>query len=157
MADAISEISEADAIRIWRNKKTPVVFVPEESGDIVVRIPYAGLDRDDRTWLLGSGRKINWAAKWRAWQLPRGRFNEIVSLIVREYGRLYLIQAYRPLQKCAPACWDARGPLCVCSCLGANHGSGQELEHVVSEIYAFERGERKLACRLLEKKGMEYD
>jgi hypothetical protein len=90
--------------------------------------------------------------------LRPGRFHEPdskrwIRLCLGVYGQTYVIQRDRPLQKCAPACWNAVGYDCECSCLGENHGSETPLAHVVSDTFAFQRGGRKLALRLLTRKG----
>jgi hypothetical protein len=144
------EMSRPEAIAIWRNGRVPVVFKPDKSAPILVRVPFTSSNRE---WLLGSGRLISWLEKYSAWELPVSRFAAIVGLALARYGSVYLIQAFRRLQKCAPACWNAKGPDCECSCMGENHASGHTLEYEVSDTFAFEWGERKLACRLLTRKG----
>jgi hypothetical protein len=142
-------ISSDYGARVWHNGRVPVVFKrPRQS--LLVRVPY---QKNNRDWLLANGRSIEWKAQFKAWAVPRSRFEEVVRLCLGVYGQTYVIQAYRPLEKCAPACCNAVGYDCECSCLGKNHGSERELSHVVSETFAFERGERKLALRLLTQKG----
>jgi hypothetical protein len=144
-----SEITSRDAAQIWRNNLIPVIYKPTGAGSLLVRVPYAD---DNRDWLLGEGRQIRWLGQFRAWEIPRSRFEDMVARMLWRYAKTYVIQAFRHLEKCAPACWNAMGYDCECSCLGANHGSGQALTHVVSETFAFDWGERRLACRLLERK-----
>lgn len=138
----------SDAIRIWRNKYIPVVYKPQGKDPLLVRVPYAPNNRD---WLLSNGRSIAWIAQFKAWEIPRSRFNEVVELCLDRWLQVYIIEAYRELEKCAPACWNATGYDCECSCMGANHGSGQPLDHVVSDTFAFEWKERQLACRLVQR------
>lgn len=149
------EIDRADAIGVWRNNKVPVVFKPTAPRDVMVHLPIIRSSAEwfnYRDWLLGRGRKIRWLQRYGAFELPRGRFDEVVGLVLAFYGSVYIIQESRPLEKCAPACWNAKGYDCECSCLGSNHGSGRDLEHVISETCAFEWGERRLSCRLLKRK-----
>lgn len=104
---------------------------------------------DNREYLTGYGRRITRQPQYRAWEIPVSRFNDIVHRMLERYGRVYLIQLHRDLEKCAPACWNALGFDCECSCMGENHGSGRELTHIVSDTFAFEWGGRKLSCRLI--------
>jgi hypothetical protein len=138
-----------EGLRVWRNGAIPVVYQPGGRRPLLVRLPYREGNRD---WLLANGRSIAWRARWKAWEVPRSRFDEIIGLALERFESCWVIQEYRPLEKCAPACWNAMGYECQCSCLGANHGSGRQLEHVVDETFAFEWGERKLSCRLLGRR-----
>lgn len=147
----MEQMSRPEAVAIWRNGRVPVIFKPDKSEPILVRIPFT---TDNREWLLGSGRRIQWLNDYKAWELPVSRFSELVRLALARYGSVYLIQAFRRLQKCAPACWKAEGPDCECSCMGENHGTGRALEYEVSDTFAFEWGKRQLACRLLKRRSM---
>jgi len=145
----LQEISAPEAVRIWRNGQIPVVYKQPGRVPLLARVPYR---TDNAAWLRGRGRKIQWNDRFRAWEIPRTRFNDVVARLLARYQQVYVIQSYRPLEKCAPACWEAKGYDCECSCLGENHGSGHALEHIVSETFAFEWGARKLACRLVSAK-----
>jgi hypothetical protein len=144
-------LSKTDAARVWRNGLIPVIYEADDHGRIMVRAPYSG---DTRQWLKGTGRIIEWLGRYRAWELPASRFDDVVQLSLERYGKVYIIQPYRPFQKCAPACWNAKGSRCQCSCLGKNH-QGNALDHVVSETFAFQWDDRQLACRLLTKRTRE--
>ena len=78
-------------------------------------------------------------------------YDWLARRLLYKYSAVYLIQLYREQQKCAPACWNAEGLHCECSCMGENHGSGHPGERwrEVSETFAFEWGPTKYACRLL--------
>jgi hypothetical protein len=142
-------INHDEITGVWRNGRVPVVYKPDGTEPLIVRIPFRN---DNRDWLLGRGRSITWVAQFHAWALPRGRFNDIIERALQRYESCYVIQEFRPLQKCCAACWDAKNFDCECSCLGANHGSGAALEYVVDEVVAFEWSGRQLSCRLLTRK-----
>lgn len=155
---ATEEIPPAEAIRIWRNGRIPVVYRPGGQEYLLVRLPLfqrvrhpdGSIHPQNIIWLRGERkRRIDWNRQFRAWEIVPSRFNDVVDRCLNRYGSTYVIQQYRPLEKCAPACWNAEGYHCECSCLGANHGSGIALKHVVSETFAFEWGNRQLAVRLL--------
>lgn len=110
---------------IWGNKVIPVVYRRSGKNDIWVRLPFS---KDNRSFLGGGTRKQEpvWNAEKKVWSLPRSRFNDVVDLILRRHGKAYIIQPYVDTEKCAPACRNATGHECQCSCLGANHGSGND-------------------------------
>ena len=150
----MEQMSRPEAVAIWRNGRVPVIYKPEDRGRLIVRVPFADSPRKFEEAMSFSSARIGWVEQFRAWTMPRGRFAEIVRYALARHGSVYLIQAFRRLQKCAPMCWRAKGPDCECSCMGANHGSGHALEYEVSETFAFEWGERQLACRLLKRRSM---
>ena len=133
---------------MWRNGRIPVVYKPPGKRPLLVRCPYA---KGNAYWLRGptTNHRVRWDEQHVAWEVPRSRFDNIVRLCLDRYGEVYVIQTFRPLETCAPACWDAKGHDCECSCMGANHGSGRSLAHVVSGTFAFEWGRSELACRHL--------
>ena len=117
-----------------------------------VKLPFAV---DNRGWLR-QGRRTNpdWIApKDRQpgyWQTPKSWFNDFVDRALLRYGRVYIIQPYRPKEICAPACQNARGHECQCSCMGEHHGTGSDGSWFeVSDAFAFRHGTREFACRLL--------
>ncbi|MEP1497973.1 MAG: hypothetical protein ABJK50_20985, partial [Pseudophaeobacter sp.] len=61
-----------------------------------------------------------------------------------------IIQPYREQEICARACQEALGHECQCSCMGANHGAGNDGSWFeVSDTFSTRWGDRELACRLL--------
>ncbi|MDN3588459.1 hypothetical protein QWY86_17380 [Pedobacter aquatilis] len=119
---------------------------------LLMRLPYK---EGNRSWLKHYGR-INpqWIVTKKHWELPQAWFNDLVSRSLTRFGKLYIIQPYREQEKCAPACWNAQGHECQCSCMGANHGSQSEGNgwFVVSDTFATRWNSIELACRLLVKK-----
>lgn len=152
-ADKISESFHREcagnsrtAADIWRNGRIPVIYHRGRGSTLLVRVPYR---EGNREYLKGSARSIHWIEEFRAWEVARSRFDYVVARALARWGAAYIIQAFRPMKKCAPACWDAIGHDCECSCMGKNHGSRLALQHVVSETFAFEWGPKRLACRLI--------
>ena len=125
---------DPNAAGIWLNGRIPVLYKPAWPDRLLVRLPSAPLFHDTRLYLRGrNGRLASWLARYGAWELPRSRFDELARLLLARYRKLYIIQIWREMQKCAPACWEAQGMDCECSCMGRNHGSGQALNHVIGE------------------------
>ena len=60
------------------------------------------------------------------WELPKSWFNDFVDRALQRYGKVYIIQPYREQEICARACQEALGHECQCSCMGANHGVGND-------------------------------
>jgi hypothetical protein len=142
---------EEAALRIWQQKTTPVVYRQGRGAPLLVKLPYA---QDNREWLRGDKlRKPQWIDKFRCWEVPSTWFDEITRRLVQKYGRAYVIQAFARLEKCAPACWNAKGFQCGCSCMGQNHGSQVAGNWwIISETCAISWQGRELSCKLVIKK-----
>lgn len=136
---------------VWRQNAIPVVFRKGTGHPLLIRLPYS---KGNRAWLKQSRRnEPNWIAEKKHWEVPKAWFNDIVKEALLKWGKLYIIQPYIEQEKCAPACWNALGHECQCSCMGANHGS--QSGHgwfVVSDTFATRWNTRELACRLLTTK-----
>ena len=137
--------------RIW-NQTTIPVLVRSRDDKLKVRLPplpYAG------TWLRsGRGRIPKWNTTQRHWTIPKAWFNSVVAQCLATFGRVYIVQPYRAYEKCAPACWNAMGDECECSCMGEHHGSQGPNGRwkVVSDTFAIKWGEESVACRLVTSK-----
>jgi len=120
-----------------------------------VKLPW---NPDNRDWLRGDRqRRPKWDPQRRCWEIPRTWLSPMVDQILERWTQLYLIHPYREMEKCAPACWNATGYDCQCSCMGKNHGIEQTSRgvggwHVVSETCAVRWGERTLAVRLMVRR-----
>jgi hypothetical protein len=147
-----AEEDNNDARVIWRQPNIPVVFRRERPAPLLVKVPFAvgNMDwlRDDQT------RKPVWDGKYKAWEIPQAWFDRTIRLCLRRYANCYVVQLLREKQVCAAACWDAQGMHCECSCMGANHGSGQPSGrwYEVDETFAVSWGVQKYAVRLLRSK-----
>lgn len=145
-------------MKIWRQSSTPVLYFSREPGEkIRVKLPYS---KDNRVYISKFGsHRTEWDSKHSCWLTPKAWLKALVEGLLDDYGKLYFIQPYRPMEKCAPACWDAQGYDCQCSCLGVNHGGGDPggAWYVVSEACAVLWGEKRLACRLYTKKENRKD
>jgi len=92
----------------------------------------------------------DWIKDKGYWETPHTWFNDLVNRLLRKFGKLYIIQPLREQEKCAPACLNAQGHICQCSCLGANHGAGNDGSWFeVSETFAVRWKEVSYACRLM--------
>ena len=135
---------------VWSQREIPVVLRRAGKGErLRVRLPFSD---DNRQWLQ-NGRRIGpewFGGKDAYWELPKAWFNDFVDRALSRYGKVYIVQPYREQEICAPACQEARGHVCQCSCMGANHGSGRDGSWFeVSETFSTRWGEREIACRLL--------
>lgn len=137
---------------VWDQKLIPVVLRRDGRGELLrVRLPFAA---DNRAWLRdGRSRQPIRSKVHECWELPKSWFSDLVDRALIRFGRIYVIQPYRELEKCAPACMNAVGHECQCSCMGANHGAGNDGSWFeVSETFAGRWRERELACRLMVAK-----
>ena len=142
------DVREVSFVR--NQKRIPVAMRRNAKGERVrVRLPFAD---DNRLWLRNGRRAAPvWIGVDAAyWELPKAWFNDFVDRALIRYGNVYIIQPYREQEICARACQEARGHECQCSCMGANHGAGNDGSRFqVSEAFSTRWGERELACRLL--------
>lgn len=137
---------------IWKQKEIPVIYRRGGKQPLMVHLPFG---QDNRSWLKKDIRKKEpvWDGKFSCWHIPKTRFNELVKDTLVRYSRVYVIQPYREQEKCAPACWNAEGFECECSCMGENHGSGNPNGRwfVISETLAVSWQDREYGCRLIER------
>jgi hypothetical protein len=135
--------------RVWNQRAIPVIL-RRPQGPLRMRLPYRA---SNRAWLRGPGR-INpaWKLMGRYWELPRAWFDRLVDQCLFDFGRVYVVQPYREQEKCAPACWNAKGHECQCSCMGLNHGIHDDDGRwkIVSEAFATRWGPQEVACRLIQ-------
>jgi hypothetical protein len=131
---------EQRARQIWKQKWVPVIFRPGGQRNLMVKLHE------------GHRMKPRWNEHFECWEVPRSWFEDAARRLLRRFGRVYTIQPFRLQEKCAPACWDAIGLKCECSCMGENHGSGNPAGrwYVVSETFAVRWHERRYGCRLIE-------
>lgn len=137
---------------IWKQKNIPVIYRTSDSGTkVLLRLPYF---ENSRNWLRNDRRsKPDWNSEQKHWEIPKAWFNDTVNRCLHRFKKIYIIQPHSITEKCAPACWNAQGHECQCSCLGENHGSQSGIGFfIVSDTFAFRRRGRELACRLLVSK-----
>jgi hypothetical protein len=150
---ASASVAPRDAAALWRQKNVPVIYRPGGSASLKVHLPYLP---DNAVWLRGDNRrKLEWMPQYKCWEVPKSWFDDVVRKCLLRFGRVYVIQPFRTQEKCAPACWNARGFECECSCMGKNHGSQHPggSWRVISDTFAVQHGERQLACRLITSAG----
>jgi len=138
--------------RVWNQERIPVVLRRNGKGEkLRVRLPYSN---NNRGWLQNARRTSpEWLYELGCWELPKAWFNDFVDRALERYGKLYVIQPYREQKKCSPKCLEAVGHICECSCMGANHGAGNDGSWFeVNETFASRWDDRELACRLMEKR-----
>ena len=146
------ERQDGDLASIWRQKQLPVIFRQSKSKPLLVKLPYL---TDNLAWLKGDSRRLPlWNPQYQCWEIPVAWFDDIIIRALQRFTRVYVIQLHREQQRCAPACWNAQGFHCECSCMGAHHGSGHPGNgwHEVSETFAFSWKDKQYACRLIAAK-----
>jgi hypothetical protein len=150
-----------DLRRIWRQNSTAVIVRKGRGERLQVKLPNPSTDpealRRAKAFLQAArpdGRAPDWKKRFSGWELPYSWFNDLVEYFLRHLGATYIIQPYRPQEKCAPACMNAVGHECQCACMGENHGAGGPGAgwFVVSDTFATRWGEEELACRLLRRR-----
>jgi hypothetical protein len=140
-------------LAIWYQREIPVVVRTHKCPRVLVTLSAI---EDADSWLRGEHRgRPRWDTRFKCRSVPKSWFDDVIERALRRFGRVYVIQPYREQQRCAPACWNAQGHTCECSCLGANHGLGRPsaLWREISETFAFQWGPRQYGCRLLQGSG----
>ncbi len=138
-----------DFDRFWRQTRLPVIFQRERPAPLLIRLPYA---EDNKVWLRnGERNKPSWDKLNGAWEVPQAWFERAIRLSFNRYGACYVIQLYREKEVCAPACWNALGADCECSCMGANHSTGRPNGrwYEISDTFAVLWGVQRYSVRLL--------
>lgn len=142
----------ADIKHVWNQTNVPVIIRRAKAGQKHrLRLPFSETNRD---WLRNNRRdRPVWLTDGKYWEIPKAWFNDFVERSLKRYGQVWIIQPYRESEKCAPACMNARGHECQCSCMGENHGAGNDGSWFeVSEAFAIRWNEEELAARLLVAK-----
>jgi hypothetical protein len=138
---------------IWQQDATPVILRRDGHREkLRARVPGG---ETERGWINSLGKSYgNWIiAKHSYWELPKKWFNNFVNGALDRYGQLYVIQPFREQEKCAPACMNASGHICECSCMGEHHGAGNDGSWFeVSDAFATRWHGRELACRFMSAK-----
>ena len=150
------EFSEDRMKKAWNQKVIPIILRRDGRGEkLRIRLPaddcYENWLRDVRK----NGRKPVWFGQLKKnyWEVPKSWFNDFVNCALEKFGMLYVIQPYNEQEKCAPACMNAKGHECQCSCMGANHGAGNDGSWFeVTDTFAARWEGRQLACRLMVAK-----
>ena len=144
MVDGIEKIKER-----WSQKQIPVIYRKGKGYPLLLRLPYKD---DNYAWLRNEKRtKPKWISDKKHWEIPKAWFNDTIDRSLQRWASLYIIQPYREQEKCAPACWNAMGHECQCSCMGEHHGSQSPTGSwfIVSDAFATKWNDKELSCRLL--------
>lgn len=143
-------------LNVWEQRSILSIHRSKVAGERVrVRTPGV-LEKnwEHAKWLRNGRRaKPDWIVERKHWEVPNAWFNSIVERSLQENGKVYVIQPFRKMEKCAANCRNAQYFVCECSCMGANHGMGSHESWIdVTEAFSFRWGDRELACRLMEAK-----
>ncbi|MBO9670384.1 MAG: hypothetical protein J7485_07700 [Sphingobium sp.] len=144
--------NEDDLLRVWNQQLIPVIIRRNKRGQKHrLRLPFAGSNRE---WLRDERRtQPVWLSSKKYWEIPKSWFNDFVDRALKKFGKIYIIQPFREQETCAPACLNAKGHECQCSCMGANHGIGNDGSWFeVGETFATRWTDEEWACRLLVAK-----
>jgi hypothetical protein len=149
------EENDERLIVVWKQGLISIPVILRRGGkgeSLRVRLPYG---QDNRQWLQNGKRT---SPTWfpdptkQYWETPKAWFNDLVERSLAKYKKTYIIQPYREQEKCAPACMNALGHECQCSCMGANHGAGNDGSWFeVSDTFATRWSGQQLACRLVNR------
>jgi len=143
------QVDEALVYAIWTQDEIPVIYRPGTK-PLFVKLPNS---KDNLEWFRRrKQRRPKWDELLKCWKTPNAWFENLAYRTLQRFDRLFIIQPHRKVQKCAPACWYAKGLTCECSCKGGGHGSRDSGDRwwIVSETRALRWGNLELACQFLE-------
>lgn len=115
-------ISDTETIkRIWLQDQIPVIQRPK-TGKIRIKFPEGKIALG---WLRQPGKHY---PEWKKdhFVVPASWLNYLITLCLNRDKKVYLIQPYNEKEVCAARCQNAKGNDCECSCMGANHGQGED-------------------------------
>ena len=145
-----SKAPEVIAKQIWTKHKFPVI-VNRRGKKLLIRLPkYI----DAESWLhKPSAHSAKWEKEFKCWELPERRLTDLIEKSLNHFGELHLIQKYKESEICSYSCRHAQYYDCACSCMGANHGQGDDGTWFdIGEALSFRKGEEELAIRHMRKK-----
>ena len=157
MAEEQLDLTSERLSRLWWDGKDPVLLRRPRPKPLMLRLPFS---YGNGTWVRHDHRsKPKWNKPWECWDTPVAWLDDLVTRSLKKYGRIYIVQPVSKLQKCAPACWNAQGYECECSCMGINHGNGEPHGNwkEISESLAVTVGKREFSCRLVTPKGFSQE
>lgn len=149
-----SPVQQSDEVRldqVLSQTRIPVV-VRRAKQPLRLQMPFAP---DNRSWLRQPGKRHpQWIGSDKQWELPAAWFGSLLDRLVSRFGRVYVVQPYNEQEICAPACWNAQGDICECSCMGVNHGSNDPggKWKVFDDAFATRWRGTRLACRLIGRR-----
>lgn len=145
-------MASAQFDRVWRQSSIPVIVRGGHIAPLVIKLPFRD---DNKDWLRDDQRsKPKWFPDYKVWSIPKSWFENTVRLALARFGSIWVIQPYREIEKCAPACWNATGVHCECSCLGERHGTHDPAGrwYIINETLALRIGEKEFSCKLLRRR-----
>lgn len=114
--------------KVWQQDKIPVVLRRTGKGErLRLRVPlelspaFKWLEKLGKVYPRWSGTPTYY------WEVPKSWFDNFVNAALKTFGQVYIIQPYREQEICSHSCRHAVGHECECSCMGANHGAGNEV------------------------------
>lgn len=110
-----------------------VQIVRPVRGKLRVKLPYrpGGANYHLLKDICGGRTRPKWNRGLRCFEVAREHLVKLINRLPNEIGRPVEVILHGATQtKCVSACWAANPDTCwecVCSCAGANHGSGSPL------------------------------
>jgi len=116
------------------NPEIPVIELPR-TGRMTVRTPQIP---DVRRWFFDH---LGWRIDMRedpdglgGVSLPRTKLDQVVGLLLAQWGTVELFRQYLPQMRCTHRCRYATKLLCACPCSGEQHGSQAPEQPLMSDF-----------------------
>lgn len=134
--------------------KLPVLLNTKTKGKIMLRFPNEEKHED---FVAGGQRSEPEWKPYGAWFVARSALRSHAQRCIAKWGGCWIVQSYREKEVCAPACQNAIGLECHCSCMGLYHGHEAEATsgkwHVVNEAFCVRWGDVVYAVRRISAYG----
>ena len=139
--------------KIWWDSKYPALFRRGAGFKLWVRV-----DQTPENFRAIKLRNIYplWLPQRNCYEVPAAWFDELVKLLVRQFGGLYIIQPYTEKEVCSSSCKNAKRHECECQCMGRYHGvefAGNDWFEV-SDACEIRWGAKQWGCRFMQKPGV---
>lgn len=137
-----------------------LIILPKQRASLA--IPWRGDKSANYEWLreiCGTRTKPRYDRICKRFTVARTHTAHVLSELIIEYGRVFIVHCGYKSTTCVAACWDANPDSvidCECGCAGLNHGSGAPMgfemknglsvhhEYVVSKYYITSKGHESL-------------
>jgi lactoylglutathione lyase len=152
------DIGQAGVEDLWRKYPKYPMLRHDGRSSLLVRLPP---EKGASKLLQGYNRlKVEYDKDSRHSKAPFSRLSELTTKLADHYGGVIVFRDSDGVEKCAPSCVKATSPVteCVCSCGGANHGTGALPAgfHVISESLAVRvADERKVTVTFIRPRSAE--
>lgn len=103
----------------------------------IFKLPWRGSSGANYDWLkaiCGERTRPKYDSESKSFLVARPHAQYVIDALVKEYGRVKVMQFGHTATTCVEQCWNAKIETiaeCECGCAGSNHGSGRPLDTMI--------------------------